>query len=224
MEYSRQVIEQYTDYPLEFAEWMGREGFLDIEAVVCAYCGGSMSLHCTWLIFFAQILLTNPTPYLPSHAKDRSQYKDGCVLQCSNTQCRRTRSIRRGSFFHDSNYDIHTQMLIICCFCEDMRVSVCARDLELSRQSVTDYYDNLRGCYADDLQDEPLTFTSPGPFEVDEFRMSHIETEPGRHSTLWIQDICERSTGRYWAEIIPDRSAETLTSNIEDSCRCSHLL
>ena len=106
-------------------------------------------------------------------------------------------------------------MLIICCFCEDMRVSVCAKDLGLSRQHVTDYYDNLRGCYLDDLLDHPIEFTSKGPYEVDEFRMKHIDTGRGHHSTIWIQDIFERGTGRYWAEIIPDRSADTLISNIE---------
>jgi len=53
MEYSRQDIEQYADFQLEFAEWMGHERFINIEAVICSRCGGNMSLRCTKPIFSA---------------------------------------------------------------------------------------------------------------------------------------------------------------------------
>lgn len=106
-------------------------------------------------------------------------------------------------------------MRLICCFCEGMSVTVCARDLGISRQRATNYYDNLRGCYDDELRQRPIEFTSLGPYEADEFLLKHIERAPGKHSSVWVQDIFDRETGRYWAEIVPDRSAVTLVSNIQ---------
>lgn len=96
-----------------------------------------------------------------------------------------------------------------------MSVTVCARDLGISRHRATNYYDNLRECYDNELRQRPIEFTYLGPYEADEFRLKHIETSPGRHSSVWVQDIFDRGTRRYWADIIPDRSADTLISNIE---------
>lgn len=200
---------------MEFMQWMGREMFINVDGVTCVKCGFDMALRCT---FFFSVPTSWPiastTPVL-SNCEVRSNYKDQYVLECTNSRCRRTQSIRRGSFFHHCKYDLYQQMRIICCFCEDMRVTVCARDLGVSRFRVTNYYDNLRGCYGDDLEERPIEFNSLGPFEADEFRLKHVETEPGIHATIWVQVIFERETGRYWAEVIPDRSADTLVSNIE---------
>jgi hypothetical protein len=144
--------------------------------------------------------------------------------QCVNPHCRRVMSIRRGSFFHHSKFDIHQQMLIICCFCEDMKVSVCARDLGISRFHATNYYDNLRGCYQDALAISPIQFRSHGPYEVDEFQIEHVDLGRGVYSTVWVQDILERETGRYWASIVPNRSEETLVGNILDMIPTSSLI
>jgi IS1 family transposase len=101
-------------------------------------------------------------------------------------------------------------MQIILSFVEDMRVTVCARDLGLSRTTVTNYYDNLRGCYADALEDDPPLGTSLGPYECDEFHVKHVRSRGDVFIDLWIQDVYERETGLYIARIVPNRSAEVL--------------
>lgn len=105
-------------------------------------------------------------------------------------------------------------MQIICCFCEGMKVSTCARHLGFSKSNVINYYDNLRGCYRDDLDSEPIRFFSHGPFEVDEVQIRHVQLSDSQFSNLWIFDILERQTGIYWGTIVPNRSSETLISHI----------
>ena len=106
-------------------------------------------------------------------------------------------------------------MHIVICFCEDMRVTVCVRDLQVSKQSLINYYDNLRGLYVDDIQNRPVQLLSLGPYEVDEFRIQHVKTGDARYEDIWIQDIYERGSGRYLAFILQDRSSATLIPNIQ---------
>ena len=101
-------------------------------------------------------------------------------------------------------------MNVILCFCEDMRVTICARHLHISRDAAVNYYDNLRGCYADALDDDPVTGTSLGPYEVDEFLIQHVKTRRGGFVNIWVQDIFERETGRYTAAIVPSRDWDSL--------------
>lgn len=216
MDYTRDQIEEYGEVSFEFVHWLDREGFITVSDVNCTFCGSTMRLRCTPPSNRAQIAALLRGSSHNSHPIVRSNYHDLGVLQCPNSLCKRTRSIRSGSFFHHSHYDVYKQMLIICCFCEDMRVSVCARDLGVSRNRASDYYDNLRGCYLDQLEEHPIQFTSHGPYEIDEFLIRHVETTPGYFSNVWVQDILDRESGLYWAKIIPDRSADTLTPNILD--------
>lgn len=91
-----------------------------------------------------------------------------------------------------------------------MRVSVCARDVGVSVDNAIDYYDNLRGCYSDSLDADPIRFTSLGPYEVDEFLIKHVDNGRGGRLNLWVIDILERESGLYWAEVVPNRSSEVL--------------
>ena len=155
---------------------------------------------------------------------DRTQIKDLCQLKCPKSGCHHCQSIRKGSFFQRSHYSIYQQMLIVSCFCEGMSVSTCHLDLGLSRERLTDYFDNLRGCYADDLEAIPIHFESLGPYEVDEFEIKHVETTSGGHANLWVQDIFERKTGLYWASIVPNRTGDVLISNIKDKIPSGSLI
>lgn len=105
-------------------------------------------------------------------------------------------------------------MKIIVCFAEDMRVTICARHLHISRDAAVNYYDNLRGCYSDAIKFDPVTGTSLGPYEVDEFRIQHVKTASGGFTNVWVQDIYERETGRYAAAIVPSRDWDSLKSLI----------
>ena len=92
----------------------------------------------------------------------------------------------------------------------------CTGLLGLSKSSVINYYDNLRGCYLEDLNSNPIEFTSHGPYEVDEVYIRHVQTSDGNFTNIWILDIVERETGIYWGTIVPDRSSNTLIPHICD--------
>lgn len=106
-------------------------------------------------------------------------------------------------------------MEIVTSFCEDMSVTVCARETNISRQSLTNYYDNLRGLYADEILDHPIQLLSLGPYEVDEFRIEHVKIRDRRYEDVWIQDVLERRTGRYLAFIVENRTSAVLIPNIQ---------
>lgn len=101
-------------------------------------------------------------------------------------------------------------MQVMVCFCEDMRVAVCARHLHISRDAAVNYFDNLRGCSADEPEDDLLVGTSLGPYEVDEFFIQRVKTPSGGFTNLWEQDIYERETGQYAAAILPSRDWASL--------------
>lgn len=109
-------------------------------------------------------------------------------------------------------------MKIIVLFIEKASVSFCSRHLGISRTSVTNYYDNLRGCYSDCVDETPIEASSLGPFEIDEFLVRHVETDEGFLANLWIQDIQERETHRYWFQILSDRSEASLSPLVQTVC------
>lgn len=106
-------------------------------------------------------------------------------------------------------------MEIVACFCDDMTVTACWRMTNVSRQSLTNYYDNVRGLFSDEIRDYPVQLLSPGPYEVDEFRIEHVKTGDNCYKDVWIQDILERSTGRYLAFVLDNRSSAILIPNIQ---------
>lgn len=97
-----------------------------------------------------------------------------------------------------------------------MSVSRCARHLNISKFRAINYFDNLRGCYVDDLESNPIQFVSLGPYEVDEVYIRHVDRGDGQFCNIWILDILERETGIYWGTVVPDRSARTLVRHICD--------
>lgn len=140
-------------------------------------------------------------------------------MQCRNPECdtNPTRSIRTGSFFVRSNHSVFRQMEIICCFVADIRVSRCADLLRISRRALTDYYDNLRGEYSDELVRNPIQFTSGPIYEVDELMLRHVLNDDGVYINQWILGMLERSTGKVLFIPVANRSAAVLLPLVQDS-------
>lgn len=103
-------------------------------------------------------------------------------------------------------------------FVEKATVSTCSRHLGISRAAVMDYYDNLRGCYADCIDETPIEACSLGPFEIDEFVIRRVQSDEGVRANMWIQDIQERETQRYWYSILSDRSSANLLPLVRSVC------
>lgn len=106
-------------------------------------------------------------------------------------------------------------MRIICCFCEDIRVTRCARHLGIGRTALTDYYDNLRGEYLDEIEGVPILF-SGGIYEVDEVLLKHVRVEEGGYIEKWIFGIVERETGLLFYTPVPNRSKSVLLPIIQE--------
>lgn len=218
MSFTLDTLRSYDESPMEFAQLMERTGYLDFSKRNCPHCGSLLELQCTYFSYFSPdmkflILL------------DHSRVKDNCVLRCRTINCKRiTHSIRDGSFFHHSNYSTLQQMKIICCFIDDLRVSRTSRLLNFSRTSLTSYYDNLRGEYLDELERNPIKFTSVGIFEVDEVQLKHVKSVDGGHIDKWIFGILERSTNRLLYIPVENRSADVLQSLIYTHIPASSLV
>lgn len=106
-------------------------------------------------------------------------------------------------------------MKIVISFCADVRISRCCVLFNLGRTSMTDYYDNLRGCYFDQISEIPIRFNDTGIFEVDEMQLKHVRIGEDTYGTLWIQSIFERKSGKFVLIPVPKRNKRTLVGNIE---------
>jgi len=125
--------------------------------------------------------------------------------------CDYTKSVRKGSFFAHGCLSMKDQMKIMSCFVSDVTVSATARLLNISRPTVTQYYDNLCGEIYDYFQENPISFTEGDEFEVDECLLKHVWfSKNRRHKIQWIGGILERESGKVLLYRIDDRSAASL--------------
>lgn len=136
--------------------------------------------------------------------------KDGVTLRCMDRRCSSRQSVRRVSFFQDGNLSMHSQLRIICCFISGLTVTACSSLLNISRPTITEYYDNLRGEYEDLLSTNPIQFFDNGEYEVDECLLQHVTNRFGQQRPQWIAGIVERATGKLLLYRVADRSRATL--------------
>jgi hypothetical protein len=106
---------------------------------------------------------------------------------------------------------MRTQMRIMCCFTSDLTVTAASNLLNIRRATISEYYDNLRREWLDNLRHEPIQFEDNGEYEVDECLIKHVlDPSTGAHYSLWIGGILERSTGLVKLYTIRDRSRASL--------------
>src|SRR5262249_35105264 len=115
------------------------------------------------------------------------------------------------------------QMKLMCCFVSDVTPTAAARLLNINRNTVAEYYDNLRGEWFDYLQTNPISFTDGDEFEVDECLIKHVWSSRRRkHVVQWVGGILERETGKVLLYRVDDRSAASLIppilTNIPSGC------
>src|SRR4051794_9947308 len=114
MEYTLQDLENNSNTPIDFAQWMGNEEFLRVNGRLCRICGSMMIL-----------------------GESSHFVLDGVCLRCPNQLCRNTTSVRDGIFFSQSQLSLRKQMQIIISFAADSTVSDTARLFSVSRPAVT---------------------------------------------------------------------------------------
>ena len=190
MEYSLTDIDDHSDDVLELVTFLMDEGFL-VDTANCRRCGGDMGLE-----------------YFNGN-------EDGVVWRCHERGCRRFHSVRDGSFFAFSHYSLSIQIRLIVLFVSEATVVSSTRLLDLSRNSVTDYFIDCRRMYADELINNPITFTHGGEYEVDECLIQRVALGQGVYGPIWVQSILERHTRKVFLHRIPDRSRPSMVPPIQ---------
>jgi transposase-like protein len=139
---------------------------------------------------------------------------------CPN--CKLRRSIRLHSFFFRSHLSLHQCICILYMWSYNYSCSVMKHELNISKQSVTDWMSFIREvctnwCLKSDqiggINEEDY---SPKEVEIDESVFGKRKYHHGRRvATKWVFGAIERGSRRCFMEIVPDRTAATLLPLIE---------
>lgn len=190
MEYSLTDIDAHSNDVLDLAAYLVDEGFLD-DAPNCRRCDANMELE-----YF-------------------NRNEDGVVWRCRRQDCRRYLSVREGSFFASSHLSLSIQIRLVILFASEATVSSSARRLDVSRNSVTDYFIDCRRMYAAELVANPITFTHGGEYEVDECLVQRVKLAQDVYGPIWVQSILERRTRKVFLHRIPNRSRPSMVPPIQ---------
>jgi NADPH-dependent 2,4-dienoyl-CoA reductase/sulfur reductase-like enzyme len=97
-----------------------------------------------------------------------------------------------------------------------MTTSDIARQLQISRQSVSLSVGSLREAMMVELENDPIVFGNDEVVEVDEMYLRGLKDKviDGVHMCGYIVGIVSRQTGVVYLEAVPDRTEQTLTALI----------
>jgi transposase-like protein len=189
MEYTLQTLEEVGDDPVDLANWMLNEEFLE-TLQNCRHCNGEV------------------------HLERYNEIADGVSWRCARQGCRRHTSVRGNSFFANSNLSISVQMKLIISFAADSTAQSTARLMAISRQSVVNYFIACRRNYQSAILAEPIDFTAGGEYESDECLIADVNVGNNIRTDIWVQSVAERATGQIYLTRVPDRSAVSLIPTI----------
>jgi transposase-like protein len=144
-----------------------------------------------------------------------NRYEDGVVWRCSNNACRRYQSVRGGSFFAASHLPLATQIRLIILFVSEGTAKSAAKLLDISRQTVSNYFMECRRMYAAELAANPITFTHGGEYEADECLIKQVKVGAHVLDVVWVQSILERHTGKVFLHRILNRSRPSMVPPIQ---------
>ena len=101
-------------------------------------------------------------------------------------------------------------MQLLIQFCSESSVSSAAQTNHLSRKAVTNFFDNCRGVWSDELTERPIAWVEPGIFEIDECVVRNVEVKEQIFANVWIAGVVERETGVFVCRRIANRTQQTL--------------
>jgi len=109
-------------------------------------------------------------------------------------------------------------MKIIICFVDGLTVSATSRLLNIRRGTITNYFDDCRAEWMNNLAADPIIFDDNGEYEVDECFLRHVrEGRRRRYHNIWIGGILERVSGKVLLYQAQDRSHLSLIPPIQDN-------
>ena len=187
MEYNQNDIDNNCDDDIDFVQWLDQEGFINTSNRFCPRCNMQMIVE------------------------RFSRYVDGVCMRCPDQNCRHGETVRKWSFFQPSTLSLVIQMRLIIAFAADASVMSTASQYSLSRTTVTNYFDNIRGRWHDDLAANPIQLNDGGEYEIDECQLKHIQDAQGNVlQNVWVAGILERATGQVMMYRVPNRNTQSL--------------
>ena len=78
------------------------------------------------------------------HLKVRAACQDGYHWVCTRTRCKKTRSLRIGSFFSKSHLSLGDITCLLYCWAVGMTMSTTSTKLNISKHTVVDFFNFIR--------------------------------------------------------------------------------
>jgi hypothetical protein len=194
MQYSQQTVTDNSSSPRQLVEWM-REQKLLLPSPACPKCHSPMHLQ-------------------PSAAF----LGDGVCNRC--TRCYTRRSVRVGSFFEGSRHlPLVKQLRLLVAFEAKSSTKSTANQWEVSRQTVSNYWAELRGLIsseADRMDTMGELEFSGSTVEVDCITFKNIvdSSTGARLDVIHVQGIMEPTSGVLGFHFSPDQTAANLRPHI----------
>ena len=137
--------------------------------------------------------------------------------RCKNSRCRKTRSIRANSFFDNSHLSIKQIIFIIYLWSKGYSLKLATDELKITKKTMIDWYRFCRDMVVFHYQNEDPDSSKIGGVgeivEIDESVFSKRKYYRGRVvKETWVFGGVNRDKTKkvIFAEIVPDRSQETL--------------
>lgn len=142
---------------------------------------------------------------------------DQQTWRCTRRTCRKQKSIRRGSFFTNSNLSVSKTLLIGYAWLLKMPNTSIIPFTKCSSRTVSEYTGFFRQLVADTLDFEDFIIGGNGiTVEIDECKLGKRKHNRGHHvEGVWVLGGVERTERRgVFLVAVPDRSTETLMNVI----------
>jgi len=153
----------------------------------------------------------------------RTDSIDGYHWKCQSARCKKTKSIRVGSFFCNSNLSLGDVLQIIYCWSVGMSMSTTSTILDISQTTIVDWYNLLREECSSKLlrlqQAEKMLGGAGQVVEIDESLMIKRKYHRGgvrQQHREWVFGMYDRTTKRGWIKFVPRRDEETLLPIIKE--------
>jgi len=141
----------------------------------------------------------------------RTDSVDGYHWKCQSARCRKTKSIRVGNFFSNSNLSLGDLLQIIYCWSVGMSMSTTSTILDISQPTIADWYNLLREECSSKLlrlpQAEKMLGGAGQVVEIDESLMIKRKYHRGgvrQQHREWVFGMYDRTTKRGWINLSLD--------------------
>ena len=140
------------------------------------------------------------------------QCLDGYAWRCPS--CRTFKSLRTGSFFENLRFNLRNIIKMIYYFSIEMSQTKTAKELNVSRSSIVDFFHKLKYVCVQDLKPDEIVLGGPNKVvEIDESlfaRAKHNRGKDLKRKQFWVFGMKQRDSGRIYMKFVGARNAANL--------------